>query len=89
MDKILAIFNTLIEMSITNRELIFIYCRYSPMDHQVLIYAYEKNSSEMLYKQEVDLAGENPLDELLIAEDKLINFICLAKENHQTVEDAA
>ncbi len=75
MEKILAIIFTLVELSVTNRDVIAIYCRYSPLDNHVQLFVYFLDNSELAYKNHIDLAGESPLDELLAAEDSITDLI--------------
>ena len=89
MEKILATIYTLIEMSITHHELIWIYCRYSPLDHEVRLFVYQRNSADLAFEKTIDLAGEAPLDELLLAEDAIIDLIADAKEHQQLIGSAA
>lgn len=89
MEKILAIIFTIIEMSVVNQKLIWIYCRYSPLDNEVQIFVYHLNCGDLLFEKKINLAGESPLDELLLAEDAINEFIAEAKEKQQLKESVA
>lgn len=89
MEKILAIIFTLIEMSVVNQKLILIYCRYSPLDNDVQLFVYQRKGADLVFEKKINLAGEAPLDELLIAEDVINELIAQAKEQQQLRESAA